>query len=105
MNTMLKKRILRRVYVVYVLRRLFSPALVKVYILAALVWQASQRVSIGDVIANAPGFNIAQWYTFSTWAFLHTEVLIQASVVAGAALVFWLLWDVLRYTPHSHQHV
>ena len=102
MSTTLKKRIMRRAYAIFILRKVFHPTWVKVYIMVAVFWQLSQSVSVFNVFKNAPG-SLGGSLSFLMNAFVHTEIAVQLIVAAGAAIILWLVWDLgrsLQTTTH-----
>ena len=90
-NQTLTKSIMRRVYALWLLRKATRPFAVKCYILAALTWQLVRTVSVPDVLANAQGFAMTKNVSFLTYAFVHTEIVVQILVV-GAVGVFALMF-------------
>jgi len=98
-NIKLTGRIMRRVYSVWVLKRLFSPVAVRVYILAALLWQSTQYVSLKYVFANAPGFeSFGANYEFFMYAFSHTERVVPILLTGALAVGVWFAKDFYKDT-------
>jgi len=98
-NVNLTKRIMRRVYFVYLLRQLFSPLLVKLYIILALLWQASRYVSWSNVFENMSGkLELSNLYTFTSSAFINTEATVQLTSTAVVVLIAWAIYG----SMHKH---
>lgn len=97
LGTKIKNRVLRRVYLIYFLRQVFRPSFVRIYILLALLWQASVRVSLGSVVKNAPSiqepYNV---YSFVSSALASTEAIIQILSAGVSVLIVWLIVDFSR---------
>ncbi len=95
MKTQLEKQIMRRVYLTYMLRKILQPVLVKVYIVLALVWQASRYVSVPDVFTNASAaLQPEKMYHFYVSAFANTEGIVQIAIIGSALLAVWALRDI-----------
>jgi len=103
----LKKRIMRRVYAVWVLKKLTSPTAMKLLILAGILKQSFSLVSVPNIIQNSPSFldPIAS-SAFVTNAFLHTELPVQMLAIATLGLLLWLIRDMIfKPTPFSYQNL
>ena len=97
MSSYLKTRIMRRVYAIYVLRKMLSPRSLKVAIILASLWQIHTHVAEKFVLANMPRVaDIVAVAKFYLAAFLHTQSIVQVSILASGVLVLWLAKDVLR---------
>ena len=90
----LQQRVMRRVYAIWALRKISSPAFLRAYIAVALLLQVFSGVSIVSVIHNAT-------YTssklaiidFFARAFLHTNLIVQSLLVGLAILMVWFVRD------------
>ena len=92
----LRKRIMRRVYTVWVLKKLTSPIAMKLLILAGIMKQSFSLVSVSNVIKNSPSFlDPVASSTFVTRAFLHTELSVQFLTLATLALLLWFIRDAI----------
>lgn len=96
-NNTLSQRIMRRVYVVYMLRRATSPTALRIYSLLALFVGIVSLVSVGNVIANLPAEGFFSFYDFSMYAFMHTELVVQLLVVGALVFSLWLVRDCTQY--------
>ena len=100
-NTLLQKRIMRRVCWTCYLRRLINPIMIKVYVLLAMAVTIVSVVSISNVIANIANItNLGGLYSFFVVAFFSTEVLVQSLIVGGVVFALWLLKDILKTRIH-----
>lgn len=103
-NTQLKKKIMRRVYLAYFLRKAFNPLTMKAYLIVSFAGFIASQVSLANVVANMPSVtNISALYLFSTSAFLNTEFAIQLLSVGVLIAIFLLLKDIVKtysiFTP------
>ncbi len=101
-NIQLKKKIMRRVYLTYFLRKVFNPLAIKVYLLASFIGFITVQVSLANVFANMPSVvNIGALYRFSVSAFLNTEFAVQLLSVGVLVAIFLLLKDIVNTHPVS----
>lgn len=102
MATQLQKQIMRRVYLVYVLRTVFQPAFVKLYIVLALLWQTTRYVSLPDVLYNASGaLAPVKMYRFYIDAFANTEIAVQLIIFSVLLLGMWIVKDIAQGTERE----
>ena len=109
-NTQLKKRIMRRVYIVSVIGRIFHPTVLKSVILAVFMVMGSILVSVPNVINNMPvSTDISASFSFIMNALVRTDVLVQIIFLGSAILTVWLIKDALRsfslFNHHNRQLV
>lgn len=84
--TLLAREIMKKVRIVFLLRRLAAPFIFFVIATALIV----STVSVSHVIANMPTvFDIQAVVAFFAAAFAHTDVVVKCALVAG--LVFLVL--------------
>lgn len=95
-NIQLKKAVMRRVYAVYIVRRLFSGVMLRFYALLALFGGLMSVVSVRDVIANMPGQGLIAVYDFFAYATIHTEAIVQVILFGGMTIALWTLHDAIR---------
>jgi len=101
-SNILKKRIMRRVYVIYTLRQALSPLALKVYVLAVSFVGIASLVSVGNVFANMPA-DLLGMFTFVFYALTHTEFVVQLLIFGTLAVALWLVRDLAKgfhLTPH-----
>lgn len=96
-SSIIKKRIMRRVYMIWVARKVANPLSLKLAgLLVTLLW-LRQYVSIKHVLYNSPSFtNPLETLGFFSNAFLSTTFVVEVLVVAVLALGFFLLRDAVR---------
>lgn len=90
----IKNNVMRRVYILHTLRQVFSPAMLKVYIAVAFVWQILLRVSVGNVFNNF--LESQNQIVFWSSALSRTETSVIVLTVAFIALSAWLLADIFN---------
>ena len=91
---------MRRVYAVWVLKKLTSPTSMKLFVLAGVMRQSFAMVSVPNIIKNAPSFlNPVASYEFLTQAFLHTQISVQLLGIGILALSLWLIRDAMFKPP------
>ncbi len=90
----LKTKIMRRVYTIWVLRKMTSPRAAKFLIVVTSVWQFKENVFVSNVLSNMPSLvNIKGIYSFFLSAILHTQFIVQASILVGVLFSLLLLRD------------
>jgi len=90
----LKIQIMRRVYAIWMLRKVFSPFALKVYIAIVLGWQTAVRVHVAMVWNNAPQMTeVQRSVSFFSAAFSQAELSLQLILLFGLALAVWLARD------------
>lgn len=100
-DTLLQKKIMRRVCWTCYLRRVINPISVKIYAIIAVVIAIVLNVSLQSVIENTAHItNISGLYSFYIAAFVNTEVFVQSLIVGGVVLSLWLLKDI--FLPKGH---
>lgn len=96
MSKVFKKRIMRRVYAIWILRKIFSPFSMKLLILLGMIRQSAHLIFVRSVLRNAPDiFNPLANYQFFSSAFSHTDVTIKLLLASTLILSFWLLRDII----------
>ena len=83
---------MRRVYVIWALRLVFSPFMVKIYAAAVFLWEIGSHVYVAKVFSNSPRFfDIGSSAHFFVNAFVGTrfsvQVLVLALLVIGALVI------------------
>jgi len=95
LNHELKVRIMRRVYVIYYMRKALSPRALKIYAFTAACLGTLSVVSVSNVLANMPG-DLAGIGAFLVAAFANTQVTVQALSVAAFLALAILIVDIIR---------
>lgn len=94
---LLKKRIMRRVYFTYAVRRILNPLTVKAVLGVVLFGVAASFISIRNVIMNMPDpLDVGGMYSFAVFAFRNTETTVQLLTLLGLIAVFLSVRDMLR---------
>ncbi|MDP3661428.1 MAG: hypothetical protein Q8R17_01055 [bacterium] len=92
-----RREVMRRVYVVFFLRKVVKPFLVKMGSVAALALVATAFVSVQNVLGNMPSpAEFAAFGKFVLSAFLNTELTVQALSLALAVLAVFAVRDLTR---------
>lgn len=96
----LKKRVMARIYAIYVLRQTTSPFCLKTLTLGTILalglfWFSWEQV-FQNMFSAVDGLTLFLNYGWS--AFINTELPVQSIVVLSAGIVLWLAWDILSAT-------
>ena len=95
----LKSKIMRRVKITYYLKQVINPVTFKCVALIAAAFIFGSFVHVAAVFSNLAPISVmdfASLYNFSTYAFMNTEIWVQAVMVASLLIVFGLLRDIVR---------
>lgn len=96
-NDKIKKRIMRRIYVLFVLRKLINARAMKVYTVTGFIYGMLSLVSVGNIVANMPQISdISGLLTFMTYALTHTEFVVQILIFGTLAVSLWLVKDIAQ---------
>jgi len=102
----LKQNIMRRVYVIYLIKRVTTPFLLKYYTFVFLVAFGAFTVSVKNVLLNMPHWrNINEVYGFYTSAFLHTQFAVQALIVGVSLIFFFIIKDIVSSFRKPKRHL
>lgn len=95
MTDQLKKRIMRRIYVIFFLKRVFSEFALKTYAFVGLMWAGVSLVSVGNVFKNMLNVSggLDDFYNFFTYAFLHTTMVVQMLFIGFIITMLSILLD------------
>lgn len=94
----LEDKIMDRVYRLYILRRVFHPTLLKVYVALSCVLFVASLVSIHHVIENMPTvFAISDVFAFVRDAFINTEVSVKIFLIGVLISLALLLRDGIEF--------
>jgi hypothetical protein len=105
-NPELSRRIMRRVRLVYGLRMLLHPRLLKAAIAIVFFARSTAYISYTSVIANAPSlFELERNIAFAWDAVRHTEVTALALLSGVIAVTLWLVIDVSRRAHASESYL
>lgn len=93
----LMRRTMRRVRMIFLVRQMTRPPLVKSYIIAVLVGRIVAEASIIDILRNAATAKSFSGHAlFYTRALARTDAEMQFAVLGSVLLAVWLLLDVAR---------
>lgn len=98
-NSILKNRIMRRIYFVYYAKRLLSPVAIRLYLAAALLGGILSTVSVSNVFKNA--FGTTGFYSFShffSYAFMNTGLIVQVLLIAAVLYSLFITRDLVKYS-------
>ena len=97
-DRILKRRIMRRVYLIAGIRLLLHPVTVKTMLVAFFFWHSTRYVSYAHVIANAPSLlDIESNVRFFTGALAHTATITLYLYLAIMSLGLWIVLDMARH--------
>jgi len=100
-----KKSIMRRVYVIWIFRRLTTPAMLKLYVFTTFMWQSAYYMSLPQVFANLPAItDVSANYSFAVTAFSRTELMMQVLFAGIVGIGAWFVSDLYRYTATRRHH-
>ena len=101
-QTLQKKQIKRRIYAIWLFRKVFNTFTVKLAALALLFSELVSHVSVKQVIAN---WNLDSGvfgsYTFLQSALLNTEFITQAILLGMSALIVLFARDWVKKSAHT----
>lgn len=87
---------MRRVYTIWLLRRLFSPFSMKLLILLGAIKQSANLIFVRSVLHNAPSpFDPLANFQFFSGAFFHTDLTIKLLLILTLAISAWLIRDIV----------
>ncbi len=93
----LTRRIMRRIYVVSLLRRVLHPVFLKALVVLAFIFRSTSYVSYRDVFANAPSLlDIENNLRFFAGAFAHTSTATLYLYLGIIFMTLWITFDMVR---------
>lgn len=103
MNTQLKNKVMRRIYIVAFMRRFLRPFAVKSFFLMVFTVLGATLVSITNVIKNGmySSEGVLDFVTFFVRALSRTELYTQLLFVGIVTLVVWMIIDSIRSLEHK----
>jgi len=93
-DTQFKNSIMRRVYAVWLLKKITSPCAARIAVLIALLWQMTFYISFNNVIANIPSLTDFGFYLS---AVSNTETASKMILLGVILLGVWLMRDLYPY--------
>jgi len=92
----LKNKIMRRVYAIWILKRVFSLSSVRMLAFIALFIKFIKEVSVLNVIHNLPSItNIIDNFNYLSYAVTNTEASVQLYLTGIMVIVTWFIADLL----------
>lgn len=89
-----KKKVMRRIYAVWLFKKAFN---LKTGLLLLVAWQVTVYVSLINVFSNTPSFfDVVSMYGFILDAFLHTEVIVKLFSVFIVTFSVLFLKDTIK---------
>ena len=105
MNNILKKRIMRRVYIVYALRKMLSRTAFKLYASLVLLFGIARLLHVRAIGENISEVGFAGLYNFAFYSIMNTELAVQFLMFGVAAFGVWVMRDavknILTHTMYS----
>jgi len=93
----MKKRIMRRVYIIYALRMAAHPIIVKVFLFTISLYAGAALISVGDVLLNMPSVSdLGAFWRFGLTAFTGAEMAVQLVTLAAVFLLVFTTRDIVR---------
>jgi len=93
----IRRDVMRRVYVIFFLRTVVKPVVIKTAFASAGVFAVAALVSVHDVFKNMPSLaEFAAFVKFVFYAFVNTQFSVQALSVVLVALGLWVVRDLFR---------
>lgn len=106
MTESIRTRTMRRVITVYYLRKVLNRFVLKVGILVLGALSFGSLVHVAAVFNNMP--HMTDLYSlsyFSYYAFMNTDIIVQAIIVTAGAVTLWLARDIFREFVQKTQHI
>lgn len=92
----IERRVMRRVHFLWWVRRISHPLILRAGLFTYSVVHLSYMVSYPDIMRNTLGVKVYRSPTYLGQAFLNTDILSQALIVAACATGAWLMLDTSR---------
>ena len=103
MSSNIERQVMGNVAVIYGGRQLVSATALKLYVLAAGLWALIQLTWVHKVFYNWERVGPSHSFQFFSYAFLHTQVAVQATLAVIAVAGLWFIADVTRSLTQSHR--
>ncbi|MCI0533017.1 hypothetical protein L0Y49_02235 [bacterium] len=101
-NEQLKKKIMHRIYTVYVIRKLLSVKALRLYGLILLAGIGLAKVSVKSVLANMPDMaDMSALGTFYWTAIQNTEFAVKIAILYAFGVLLWLIRDIFVRAPQT----
>jgi hypothetical protein len=98
----LQQKIMRRVWAIFLFRKVTSAPALRLYTLAFLAFESAELFNVRDIIANMPSIaESGRFIAFSLDAFLNTEFVAQTVLAGIITIGGFSAWRTLRYITRS----
>ena len=95
-DTLLTKRIMRRIYLLWAIRMALSPLFLKALIIGVFFWRSTKYVSYVHVFENMSAItNVGAGYQFFRSAMFHAHPMTLVLLSSVLWLTVWMLYDML----------
>jgi hypothetical protein len=96
-NNVLKRRIMRRVYLLWGLRLLLHPVTAKTALVTVLAWKSTDFVSYSSVLANLPNaLDVQRQIAFLHDAIVATDGATMFVLTMIGVFATWLMLDIVH---------
>lgn len=96
-NEQFKKETMRRIYLVFFMRKLVGRIALKTYAVLGILYLQTYAVSFTNVVKNMPAMtDVGAVARFYSYAFLNTQASVQAMTLLIFAFLLWLFRDLFR---------
>ncbi len=96
-QSMLKTRVMRRVYIMWMLRKILHPVAMKTAFTALCLWYSTTYISYAQVFANAPTLlDVERGMRFLGAAVSHTEPMTIALLLGVTVFAAWTATDIVK---------
>lgn len=100
----LKKRVMRRIYLAYLMRKARHPMSLQLGALLGLGLILSFLISLKNVVANALSVQPSGLMNFFADAFLHTQIIVQVVAVAVIIIALAVAANIFRKVSATVTH-
>ena len=98
----LEQKIMRRVWAIYLTRKVTSYTALRIYTLVFLAFESRALFNVRDIFANMPSIvDVSRLFYFYSAAFLHTDVLAQVVLAAIIAIGGFSAWRTVQYLSRT----
>lgn len=88
---------MRRVYIIYALKLLAHPIIVKSFLLTVFLYAGAALISVGDVLMNMQSIShIGAFWRFALTAFTGAEAAVQLVTLVSTFLLVFTIRDIVK---------
>ena len=103
MTSKIEQGVMGNVAVIYSARQLVSTTALKLYVLAAGLYALIQLTWVHKVFYNWELVGPSHSFQFLSYAVLHTNIAVQATLLLVAVAGLWFVADITRSLTQRHQ--